>query len=150
MGVRTRGRTKALVLLIVVLAVAGGIVVYAARSRDDGSPSAEEVARRQPSCDRLRSFSALLEDVTSSAPTASAQAASDALAKMGSEVDGLVESTPSTVRNDVRTLVGALRAAPADPASTRSPQFGQAQARLSGYLAQPESGCNQGTESGDG
>lgn len=148
------GATNRRVTFIVLLAgvVVGGLVLLYVRTRDDG-PSREEVAASQTSCDRLQTFNGLVAGPGISPPTPTApvrtEAVADLLTTMG-DLEGFVESSPSKVRTDLRTLVSALRAQSADPTAVRAPAFAEARRRLQGYLNDSKNGCLLPAGSGEG
>lgn len=149
---RSSARTPILLALAAVLLVGAGAFLFI-RSRTDSAPSATERAERQRSCAPLLVFASSLDDVTISlsAPSATIapRAVEELLVKAGG-AEALVDTAPAKARNDVRDLVGSLRASPTDPATLRSAEFDRARQRLRGYLADPASGCQAGAASGDG
>ena len=144
--------SKVPVLAAVVLVLGAGGLFYA-RSRSD-TPSRAAVAERQESCDRLLAFSSIVFDPALSPPAPAepvlSEASRGALVKMGADIDQLVESSEGKIRTDVRTLAGALRAQPADPAALRTPAFSEARRNLQSYLNDPENKCQPAGGSGEG
>ncbi len=151
MGAAGGNRRVSLVVLLAGVVV-GGLVLLYLRTKDD-APSREEVASRQTFCDRLQTFNGLVVDPGISPPAPAATVRTEAVANllttMG-DLDGFVESSPSKVRTDLRTLVTALRAQSADPTAVRAPAFAEAKMRLQGYLNDPKNGCLLPAGSGDG
>ena len=139
--------------LIVVVAILGAGALLVLGLRDDDKPSSAELAERDQSCQRLLMFGSLLSD-PSFAPTASPEAGQAGVAnlfsKMGGDIELLVPTAPGKVRDDVRTLVDALRASGGDQAALRAPAFVEAEQRLATFLNDPGNGCQAGSESGNG
>jgi len=149
---RGGARTPILLALAAVLIVGGGAFLFS-RSRTNDAPSATERAERQRSCAPLLAFASSLDEVTISLSAPTATIAPDAVDKLLAKAGGaeaLADSAPAKARDDVRGLVGSLRAAPADSAAVRSPDFDRMRQRLGGYLADPANGCQAGAGSGDG
>ncbi|MEO5678161.1 MAG: hypothetical protein ABIS47_00670 [Acidimicrobiales bacterium] len=136
-----------MVTLVVVLGV-GALALL--RSRDSGVPTGQERVERQQACAPLLTFSSLLGDLVPTVPNPSPSSADDLFAKVGRAPEALIAAAPDKVRDDVRTLVGGLRAQPGDAAALRSPDFTLARERLAQYVGSPASGCQPGSGSGDG
>ena len=118
-------------------------------TRDDGPPSADEQVAQQESCAPLLRFSSLLSDLTQGGSATTADAAK-LFDQVGVQPDALIAAAPGKVRDDVRTLVGVVRAQPSQGAAYREPAFTLARERLAAHVGSPESGCQSGSESGDG
>lgn len=138
-------RGVAIAIAIAIAALAGGAC------GDDKSKAAVDLANLGRYCELASSLDASLgaELGSTAAPAEGlkAEAASAAVAALGPTFDLLPQLAPKEIRADVKTVVGAIRAAAdGDVAPAKAPAFQEARKRLSEFSAGK---CPGGSASGD-
>ncbi len=134
-------------LMVILLTVVAGSSLTACGRND----AARQLADVSTYCDRsIAVNSALVGSSANGLPTGDQvrpEAARAALERLGPVVDEMQEAAPDAVRGDVRTAIGAIRAAATnDLDGVTAPDYEEARQNLLDFAS---SNCPQDSSSGD-
>ncbi len=155
---RDQKRWRWVVAVLALVAIAGAVVYV--RGREEPAPSAAEVQMSQRYCELSTRFDGVLAGAGLPAEgplpaSVSPDSLKRALTEMGPSVDELATVAPGKVRDDVRSLVDAVRrAAAGDRSAATAAGFTDARRRVAAFgqklIEDPRSGCQSGGGSGEG
>ncbi len=147
------------VAVLALVAIAGGIVYYS-QGREEPAPSAIDVQMTQRYCELATRFNGALAGAGLPAEgplpaSVGPEALNMALTEIGPAVDELAVVAPEKVRDDVRSLVDAVRqAAAGDRSAATTDGFADSRRRVAtayqNLIEDPRSGCQSEGGSGSG